>query len=204
MLKLILELFKTPSEVEARMLRQLCKNTPELPDWSAAVQPVLTRLLQRNSNPRSMVSRVLYKMPFNALALPYKTIVVAQSLVDFCRDERDQIAFVLAHEVAHIHLGHAGERSRLNAFMTLLRATNVVAEIGLRFLLDRAFSREQELEADRFAVRFCARAGYAPQAAADFLERLPGVDRSIGVGQLLDTHPPLKERISQIRSVIYS
>lgn len=201
MLKLISELFQSPSKVEVRLLSQLRRKAPELPDWSAAVQAVLTRLLERNSIRRQMVARVL-DMPFNALALPYKTIVLAQSLVELCRDERDQIAFVLAHEAAHIHLGHAAERSRANALMGLLRTTNVLAGFGLRFVLNRAFSREQEFEADQLAVKFCARAGYASHAAATFLGRLAVMDRSTGVGQLLDTHPPMRDRVSQLQAVI--
>jgi predicted Zn-dependent protease len=122
--------------------------------------------------------------------------------VDFCRDQRDQIAFVLAHEAAHIHLGHARERSQANALAAMLGTANVLIGLGLRFLLDRAFSREQEFEADRLAVRFCTRAGYAPQAAVAFLERLASVDPSTGAGPLLSTHPPLKDRVSQLRLAV--
>jgi predicted Zn-dependent protease len=138
----------------------------------------------------------------NAFALPYATIVLTQDLVEFCRDERDQLAFVLGHEAAHIHLGHARERAQANTLATVVRV-NPLLGMGLQMLFDRAFSREQEYEADRLAVTMCVRAGYAPQAGVAFLTRLGAVTSSTGgVAQLLSTHPPLQERIGQLRGVV--
>ena len=201
MMQWLWELFDDPKVLEAKLLKQLLRDAPELPDWSLAVQPVLTRLLTSNQIQRPMFSRVLTMPVLNALALPHATIVLAESLVEFCRHERDQLAFVLAHEAAHIHLGHAKERSRANALANVLRI-NPLLGMALRMLFDRAFSREQEFEADRVAVTLCARAGYAPQAGIAFLKRL-GVFASSpgGVGQLMSTHPLLQERIAQLRAI---
>jgi Zn-dependent protease with chaperone function len=200
MMKWLWELFDDPKIIEAKLLKQLLRESPELPDWSSAVQPVLTQLLTSNQIQRPMFSRVLTMPVMNALALPHSTIVLAESLVEFCRNERDQLAFVLAHEAAHIHLGHAKERSRANTMAGFLRINPLIG-IAIRMLFDRAFSREQELEADRVAVALCARAGYAPQAAIAFLTRLNVFANSPGgVGQLMSTHPLMKERIAQLRA----
>jgi Zn-dependent protease with chaperone function len=202
MLKWLVELFDNPAKAESQLLGQLLRASPEFPEWSSSVQLVLTRLLTHNRIRRPMVCRVLDIPELNAFALPHKTIVLAQPLVEFCRDERDQIAFVVAHEAAHIHLGHAGERSRANALVTVLRTANPLMGMGLRMLFDRAYSREQEFEADRVALTFCKRAGYAPLAAIAFLARLGAFASSTGgVRQLLSTHPPLRERIDQLRTV---
>jgi predicted Zn-dependent protease len=74
--------------------------------------------------------------------------------------------------------------------------------LRLRMLFDRAFSREQEFEADRNAVTMCANAGYAREAGAVFLARLRTLDQSTGVWQILSTHPPLTERITHVREVV--
>ena len=137
-----------------------------------------------------MASRVL-NMPFNALALPHKTIIVAQSLVEFCRGERDQMAFVVAHELAHIHLGHASERSRAGALTTMLRMGHPL--LGNRTpnaVLTGPSSREQEIRGGPHRGYHRARqAGYAPDAGAKFLARLRTLDQSTGVWQVLSTHP---------------
>ena len=114
MLKWLNLILDDPPTAEARLLTQLLKESPEFPDWSAAVQPVLSRLLERSPVRRPIACRVLDMPVFNALALPHKTIVLSQLLVEFCRDQRDQLAFVLAHELAHIHLGHARKRTLAN------------------------------------------------------------------------------------------
>ena len=84
MLNLLWELFDDAATIEARLLGKLLKQSPELPDWSAAVQPVLARLLTSSQIERPMVSRVLDLPESNALALPHTTILLAQSLVEFC------------------------------------------------------------------------------------------------------------------------
>lgn len=200
MFGLLANLFDDPAKADARLLAQMTAESPELPEWSAAVGRVLAPLVQANGITRPIAGRVL-EMPLNALALPHHTIVVARSLVEFCRQHTHQMAFVLAHELAHIHLGHAGDRARLNALAGLLGSTNLVVGMVSRLLLDRAYSREQEFEADEKAVELCKRAGYAASAGAVFLERLRDLDRGTGVGHLLDTHPPLGERVAFVRSL---
>ncbi len=148
---------------ETRLLKQLLRESREFPDWSTALQPILARLLGQFPTRQPIVCRVLDMPVFNALALPHRTIVLSRLMVDFCRDRTDQMAFVVAHEVAHIHLGHARKRVLANTMMTVAPLANPLLGIGLRMLFDRAYTREQEFEADSYAVRLCSRAGYAAQ-----------------------------------------
>ena len=200
MLQHLWKLVEDESDAEARALADMVKEHPELPEWSAAVQSLLDRLLRPNNIKRDLVCRVLSGMPFNALALSHKTIVVAESLVDFCRGQTHQMAFVIAHEVSHMHRGHGRERFGVGAVAGMLTANPLVA-FGMKKLLDRGCSRENEFEADRDAVTFCHRAGYAADAGAEFLERLASgeLPRNV-VQQLISTHPPLSERLAEIRA----
>ena len=201
MLSLISALLRDSGEAEANLLRCFAQKHPEQPEWSAAVEPVLTRLLVRNSILRPMVGRV-FVMPFNACALPHKTILIAQSLVEFCRNEPGQMAFVVAHEMAHMQLGHSREKLAADATLKLLQTGSSLAGVTSRLLFNRAFSREAEFEADRLAVRFCSQAGYAPEAAIAFLKRLIVADRqSTGVRQLLNTHPSSEARVAELSAV---
>jgi hypothetical protein len=54
MMKWLWELFDDPKIIEAKLLKQLLRESPELPEWSSAVQPVLTRLLTSNQIQRPM------------------------------------------------------------------------------------------------------------------------------------------------------
>lgn len=200
MLNLLWKLVEDEADAEARVLAGMVKEHPELPDWSAAVQPVLDRLLHHNGIKRALVCRVLSKMPFNALALSHKTVVVAERLVEFCRGQTHQMAFVVAHEVSHLHRGHTRERFGVGTVAGMLTANPLVG-FGVKALLDRGCSRENEFEADRDAVAFCHRAGYAPDAGVAFLERLASgeLPRNV-IQQLLSTHPPTSERLTELRA----
>ena len=204
MLKWIGLLLGDAAGAESQILRQLLKESPEYPDWSLAVRPVLARLVERSRIRRPIDCKVLDMPVFNALALPHKTIVLSQLLVHFCRDQRDQMAFVIAHEVAHIHLGHARKRSWANALMNVAPLANPLLGAGLRMLFDLAYTREQEFEADNLAVKLLARAGYAPSASIALLERLV-VASAPGnvVSTLMSTHPPVNERVSQLRELVH-
>lgn len=203
MLKWLDLLLNDPAAAESRILKALLKESPEYPDWSLAVQPVLNRLLQCNRIKRSIVSRVLGIPTFNAFALPHRTIVVSQLLVDFCRGQTDQMAFVLGHEVAHLQLGHARQRDWANTLTKLVPLANPLIGFGVSMLFDRAFTREQEFEADAWAIRGCARAGYSPSASMKLLERLGnGSAPSNLVTEMLSTHPPLTERVVSLNQVI--
>ena len=78
-------------------------------------------------------------------------IVITTAMTDFAGSD-DEIAFVIAHEMAHNILGHNRPRGKTGFFGSLQ-------------------SRKIELDADRFAVRLMAGAGYRPAAGISFLER---------------------------------
>ena len=72
---------------------------------------------------------------------------------------------------------------------------------SMKKLFDTGASRENEFEADRDAATFCHRAGYSPEAGEAFLQRLASGELPKNViQQLLSTHPPLSERIAEVRA----
>lgn len=201
MLNVLWNLLEDDADKEKQALADMLKEHPELPEWSAAVQPLVDRLLQYNSIKRAIVCRVLSKMPFNAVALSHKTIVIAESLVDFCRGQTHQMAFVVGHEISHIHRAHARERSGISTVAGMMITANPIVAFGMKALLDRGSSRENEFEADRDAATFCHRAGYSADAGAEFLQRLASGELPKNViQQLISTHPPLNERLTELRA----
>ncbi len=153
----------------------------------------------------------------NAFALPGGFIFASGSIVRLCTVPRegtagepgDELAFVLAHEIGHVLYGHAIERIAANTAVSLAQRmapaggglAGWLAHTGTRFL-ETAYSRNQELEADEFAVRLAAAAGYDPQAFIQLLQRLSEASRSAapsGLGRYFSTHPDTAVRIDNIR-----
>jgi len=136
----------------------------------------------------------------NAFACPGGLVFISRGLIARCRTE-DELAGVLAHEVAHSALEHpmqavqashqraaaaslvkfgirkAGEQSSdLSELSGLF--DNVVKDVAKA--VANGYSRDKEQEADRTAVAILARAGYSPLALADLLERMENRSGSHG------------------------
>jgi predicted Zn-dependent protease len=135
----------------------------------------------------------------NAYALPGGFVFITEPLVDLCAQDRDELAFLLGHEMGHVLQGHA--RSQLTARTFLHAVTARLAGAGpmLRQLLSQGYSRELELEADREGARLAAAAGFDPRAGARALDRLARVSGDhAGLTEYFSSHPPLAERVQKL------
>jgi predicted Zn-dependent protease len=133
-------------------------------------------------------------------------------------DNEAELAALLAHEMAHVVLGHRArsveqQRRELSAVRTAMEqnemreAARLLIEGVLRL---RAYSREAENEADRYAVGLLAKAGYATDGVAgllarlrdygDHLERRSGrVAEAVEIQNMLASHPAMNERLAAVR-----
>ena len=146
----------------------------------------------------------------NALALPGGPIFVSWPLLELCQGQRDEIAFVLGHEMAHIVRRHCLDRIVRDAALSLLlrqcstrhAASAWLGRVG-RQVLSRAYSRDDELDADAFAVALIKTAGGDPLGGEHLLEKLAeqtSVPSEVIAGDYLADHPPLTERLANLQA----
>ena len=120
-----------------------------------------------------------------AFVLPGGFIFIARSLVQLCNRNKDDIAFVLAHEMAHVIRRHAIERllqqKVVNAVTLVSPARGALAswirKVGFRGL-EHAYSQDEEFEADELGVLLMRAAGFDPAGAIRTLQCLGKLDRS--------------------------
>jgi len=144
-----------------------------------------------------------------AFALPGGFIFIGTSLVQACNLNRDDIAFVLAHEMAHVIRRHAIERllqQKVVNALTLVTPTRTVLSSWIRKVglqgLARAYSQDEEFEADELGLLLMRAAGFDPAGAVRMLQYLGGLDRrpgALGLNRYLSTHPPIEERVNRLR-----
>jgi len=170
------------------------------------------RWLAGNVNERKLpfIVRVTAEREPNALALPGGPIFVSWPLLEMCQGQRDEIAFVLGHEMAHIVRQHPLKRIVKDAALSLLlrqssgrRAASAWLSKAGHQLLGCAYSRDDELEADVFAAALIGTAGGDALAGERLLEKLAQETsvQSVGIaGDYLTTHPPLMERVANLRA----
>lgn len=146
--------------------------------------------------------RALAGLGPNALALPGGTVVLSDALVT--EFDRDVVAAVLGHEIAHVTESHSLKRLYRSLGIYVMVAL-IAGETGPlledlllegNVLLSLSFSREQESEADQIGLRLADSAGYDPAGLKEFFETLSkqtGED-----GSWLSTHPGNRDRIDAI------
>lgn len=147
----------------------------------------------------------------NAFCMPGGKIVVYTGILPYTQDEAG-LAVVLGHEVAHAVAKHSNERmsqqlatqygaAALDAILanksqTVQTIGSTGYSLGTQLGLLLPFNRKQELEADHLGLIFMAIAGYNPQAAIPFWQRMSA--QSTATAEFLSTHPSEGNRISEI------
>jgi len=185
------------------------ERNPETRAWLITIG---NQLLERLKNRKRRFSfHILIAPETNAFALPGGYIFVTTGLLELCSQNQDEVAFVLAHEIAHVSRRHTVERlltnSVLHAACGTLSIRNAlgswIRQVGTKFLTS-AYSRENESEADEFAVRLTTAAGFPPGAAERLLQRLWQQQKQAepnALGEYFGSHPPLPERIRHLHEL---
>ncbi|HZY82939.1 MAG TPA: M48 family metallopeptidase [Cyclobacteriaceae bacterium] len=152
----------------------------------------------------------------NAWCMPGGKVAFYTAILPICKDEAG-VAIVMGHEVAHAIANHGRERmseamlangllSGLSAAMgqnptlaqeLLLQSLGIGANVGML-----KFSREHESEADHIGLIFMAMAGYDPNEAPKFWERMAAQSGGGAPPEFLSTHPSHETRIKDLQGWI--
>jgi len=152
-----------------------------------------------------------------AFATPGGFLWVSMGTVKMCNNE-DELAAVIAHELAHIILDHGMANYRTaykgQIFTSTLSETwfsgdGLGANFGrlvTTFAEDafKGYNPEQEFEADNWGTRALAASGYAPDAMVKMLQSVEAYEKAheIDPEDYLAHHPPIGERIKAVQDLI--
>jgi predicted Zn-dependent protease len=150
----------------------------------------------------------------NAFAVPGCYIYITRGLFAIVGSEAE-LASVLGHEVGHIVGAHSQRQQRRSIWRTLgVIAVSLTGSETLTRLAGQAaqyftlrYSRGQEYESDELGIRYLARAGYDPHAAADMLQALgrqsaflthtSGRDEASTIPEWASSHPLTGNRVER-------
>lgn len=160
--------------------------------------------------------KVLDTDEINAMALPGGFFYVNSGLILAC-DSEDELAGVMAHEIAHVAAHHAArEMTKLN-YMQLGQIPLIIFTQGtwtgygiyeasqlaipLTFL---EFSREYEAEADYLGIQYMYKAGYDPQGMVSIFEKLDALEKHKpgALSKAFSDHPATPDRIAAVENEI--
>ena len=171
--------------------------------------------LVRNSDAKvPFTIKVVDADEINAMALPGGFFYVNSGLI-LAADDEAELAGVMAHEIAHVALRHATRgqtRADIANIMTIPLifvgggigyAAREAAGIGLPMTFLK-FSRGFEAEADYFGLQYMYKAGYDPNAFANFFEKIQAQEKKKpgSLAKAFSTHPQTPDRISKTQEEI--
>jgi len=152
----------------------------------------------------------------NAWCMPGGKVVVYTGILPITKDDTG-LAVVLGHEIAHAVANHGSERmsqgllaqmggvalsaalakSPAQTQQLAMAAYGAGAEVGVLL----PFGRTQESEADHLGLIFMAMAGYNPDEAVTFWERM-SASGGEKPPEFLSTHPSDQHRIADIKKLL--
>jgi len=153
----------------------------------------------------------------NAWCMPGGKVVFYTGILPICKDEAG-IATVMGHEIAHAIAEHGGERMSQGLLVQLggmglqaalekepaltqqlaMAAFGIGAQVGIML----PFSRLHESEADHLGLIFMSMAGYNPNNAVEFWQRMAAQKGGAAPPEFLSTHPSDQTRITDLRRLI--
>ncbi|MBF0387593.1 MAG: septum formation protein Maf [Candidatus Omnitrophica bacterium] len=146
----------------------------------------------------------------NAFALPGGYVYVFKGLLDYIKDD-DQLAAVIAHEVAHVTARHSIKRLQASygSFVAILAALQVNGALagGISMATTSMFfdySQQDEMQADALGVKYMKAAGYKPEGMVRMLEALQAYDRKQPVRPKSygRTHPFVHQRLAAVGQLV--
>lgn len=166
------------------------------------VQAVAARVIPRAKAVRGDITYQVKVIPgdqVNAISLPGGWIYLTTGMVTKIGGDDNMLAFVIAHEAAHVALRHAAieleDAVGQDDLIDLLTEGKYQDVANIALQLDQAsHSHEDEYQADRYAIKFSTEAGYDPKGALRFFD-LMQQSQDTDKPAWLDTHPLTKSRI---------
>ncbi|HHB12938.1 MAG TPA: M48 family peptidase [Chromatiales bacterium] len=184
--------------ITARLVAQAVRMRPDTRDWEWSVAVI--------DDPKTV----------NAWCMAGGKMAIYTGLIQQLHPTDDELAQVMAHEIAHALAKHQAEKMSVSMASKLgVMAAGIVgaavtdrpgmvvggAAAAALLAVELPNSRAAEAEADRIGIELAAKAGYDPRAAVTLWEKMGALSGS-RPPQFLSTHPAPKNRKAALQALV--
>lgn len=149
--------------------------------------------------------RILRDDDFNAFAVAGGKTVLLKGMLDGL-NTRDEVAFVIAHEIAHNELKHCVKKIQYAA-----RASGIHPLLGdvvqiAYSIYSIPFSQQEEMDADALGVKLMEKAGFDRKGMVRFFNKLEIMEKRFhaderdALNDFISSHPTAKRRLQALES----
>jgi len=181
--------------ITERLVAQAVKMRPETAKWDWSVQVI--------DEPKTV----------NAWCMAGGRMAIYTGLIQKIDPTDDELAQVMAHEIAHALANHTAERMSvaMASQAGVLAAgilsdqpgqTMVLAATAAKLAVDLPNSRTAETEADRIGIELAAKAGFDPRAAVTLWQKMGAVGGGKAPPAFLSTHPNDVQRKDRLNALV--
>ncbi|MBI3996677.1 MAG: M48 family metalloprotease [Candidatus Omnitrophica bacterium] len=204
-----------------KLVRRVLKELPLVADEALQqkVRTIGARLAAVCDRQELIYSFAVVQDPeVNAFSLPGGYVFINEGLTKKVTND-NELAAVIAHEIAHIAARHAVKRYESALGLQLVQLATVATRQGeaaqgitvAAQAAQLAYARDDELEADKLAVKYLKAAEFDPTAILSFLNTLHTLDqekshylpRGVVRPQYALTHPYVPERLRAVKEALY-
>jgi predicted Zn-dependent protease len=174
-----------------------------------AIDSILTEICKSNHIDRNKIRlHILDNDEINAFALPDGHLVIFSELITECVSE-EELSGAIAHELAHIELGHIMNKLVKEIGLSVLISTTTsgstpeITREAVKILSSTAYDRTLETEADLKATEMLMKTGIDPAPYADLLYRISDISGKVSEHlSWINSHPESKKRAEEVISSI--
>ncbi len=138
-------------------------------------------------------------------------LMINRPLLSKLEGDDAALAALIGHEMAHIVLGHAASRQNVDRLIGgggaalgfiagfVIPGAGTLVNAGSQ-AITKAYSRDQENEADRLGLELATKAGFSPSGMLRLFAVMP--TRGTGTSGFFDSHPGKTERMTTVKNLI--
>ncbi len=185
----------------------------ELPELRSKLKEVVENIGRNSDRPDIIYRAEIIDTPdFNAFAVPGGFVYAHRGLLERANSV-DELASIMAHEIAHVAARHSASQISKNQLLNIGLLGAMIATSGElqnygdlinlgSILAFSKFSRDDEREADFYGLKYMTKAGYNPAASISVMKQIQALqDREPDALEVwFMTHPPTNERVGLLNS----